>query len=277
MENIQLFSNNLNKFIRAEYVVPLYKSGISAAKIAKIIGCDNRLIKKILKLSNTPIRLKKYTVNSNFFNDDSRDVMYWLGMLAADGNVYIKQRLYCLTLKLASYDENHIEKFKKAIGSTAKIEKVIVKNSMRNPIWKDSYTSLIRIYNKKIINDLIEIGIAPNKSFTFKFPEYALKSKFVCDFCRGYIDGDGSYFLSKSGLRTIIYGNKQFLEEFAKVIHNNVPNISLKNLHKNRTIWALEYSGKDAIKLINWLYSDIENNQHICLDRKYIKIKQCLQ
>lgn len=92
-------------------ITEMYKLGISAATIAKTIGCsrspiDRFLIEWGLKpvLDTTTSQVK---FNTDVFQNMTEESYYWLGFIQGDGCVY-KNRF---ELGLKAEDKKHIEKF----------------------------------------------------------------------------------------------------------------------------------------------------------------------
>lgn len=91
-------------------------------------------------------------------------------------------------------------------------------------------------------------------------------------FVRGFIDGDGSIFISQGRPRFAIYsGSKGFIPDLVK-------EMGWKQLiirkDKQAEVYTTEYSGKQVYYILSPLYE----NSNIYLERKYtkfIEIKKC--
>jgi len=96
------------------------------------------------------------------------------------------------------------------------------------------------------------------------------KKSLTKDLIRGFLDGDGSIYLSKSYYHKISFCgySKEFLESIDEYICKNT-RISKGYFLQKRNTWSLSYSGKQRIiKIINWIYySDMK----IFMQRKYDK------
>src|SRR3989344_5923597 len=120
-------------------------------------------------------------MHRRFFRIWSSEMAYVLGFFVADGNMIRNKRgAYFISIEIT--DKDILEKMKKAIGSTHKIS--IRKNQFPE---KDSYR--LQIGSKAMFNDLLKLGITPNKSKTIDLPE--IPKNYFSDFLRGYFDGDG--------------------------------------------------------------------------------------
>ena len=119
--------------------------------------------------------------NENFFKVWTPEMAYVLGFFTADGNM-IKNKRGAHFISIEITDKDILEEMKKAIGSNHKIS--IRKNQFPE---KDSYR--LQIGSKVMFNDLLKLGITPNKSKTIDLPE--IPKNYFSDFLRGYFDGDG--------------------------------------------------------------------------------------
>jgi hypothetical protein len=127
------------------------------------------------------IKKRKYFYDENFFEViDSEEKAYFLGFIFADGCVvHDKDRCsYRLSLKLHTKDMHILESFIKS-----------VKGEMTP--WKHGQREIaeVNLSGKKIVNDLIKLGVTPNKTFTIQYP--TIDKTLEKHFLRGYFDGDG--------------------------------------------------------------------------------------
>jgi hypothetical protein len=249
------------------------KHKLAESKITAILDAYNIPHKK--RGSETRI----HPLNENYFEQyldlkTGSQVMYWLGFVAADGNVYHnpKQRRYSLAVELGNEDKNHLFKLRDALSSDAPITKVIHKGGFRaGRIWKDSVENRVSFHSKYMTNSLIQLGIVPAKSMILQFPIKLIDNPFIHSFARGYLDGDGGITFEDNRIKLYFYGTNQFLEKLAAII-DTACQIKKHKPHKNRNIFCIEYNGDEAKKVIKWMYQDIEPH----LQRKYDLIKQYL-
>ena len=194
---------------------------------------------------------RKYTINHNAFDNlNSEEVCYWVGFIAADGSLDIKNKV--LTIKLAPKDYGHLVKFSKFINSNRPIN--ILVNTTSQPE--------LRINSNNIYDTLCSYGIIPNKSerdFSIT-NDTLINSK---DFWRGVIDGDGCLSFD-TGKRLIIHlcGNYALLLQYVKFVYVNVK-VNL-NIRPVGNIYQVALCGSNAIKLVSLLYKD----SVMYLDRK---------
>ena len=251
-------------------IIDKYNSGASCYAIAKDCNCTPQTIYSIIKKSGTQIRTlseaaTKYTHNKDFFSViDTEEKAYYLGLLYADGNVTNN----VLSISLQEKDKDILKKFKEFLNYTGPLL-IINKSGNRQNQIKLSITS------PKLVSDLFEHGLYPNKGTTLEFPTTIPKS-LQHHFIRGYFDGDGCVYAndkSKDYLFSML-GPKEFLI--------NVQNILIDALAINRTklynpknckitqLHVLTYQGKQNLKKI---FSLIYSDATIFLERKHDKFQ----
>jgi len=199
-----------------------------------------------------PIPKKK---NEDFFKKWSPEMAYVLGFFTADGCM-IKNNRGAHFIEFHITDKNILEKIKKLLGSNHKISE-----RKGNTKWKTAFR--LQIGSKIIFEDLLLLGMTPNKSNTIKLP--AVPEKYFKDFVRGYFDGDGNVYansyrrkgrnkLSTTLLTGFTCGSMDFLKEL---------HIKLKCLAKisggtifNRNSYSrLYYSVNDSCRLYKFMYN----------------------
>lgn len=122
---------------------------------------------------------KKYNINQNYFSEWSNNMAYILGFVYADGN--LDKNKY--RLRISSVDKNILEEINKEFESDRDIR--LESNSIGE--W---YTLVVD--NRQIYNDLIKLGVTPNKSKTCNIPN--IPKNLIYDFLRGVFDGDGCVY-----------------------------------------------------------------------------------
>lgn len=124
--------------------------------------------------------------NDRYFETiNTPDKAYFLGLLAADGN--ISPRLTAARIALKEQDCNILEQFRKFLGEGAPE----LKTKIPKTNGKECAPQKILVLSKKsMVNDLLKLGITPNKSHTLKLS--CNLREFKKDFLRGVWDGDGS-------------------------------------------------------------------------------------
>lgn len=123
-----------------------------------------------------------YKYDKNFFEViDTEEKAYWLGFIAADGN--IRKDFHKLRIELNIRDKKHLEKFRSAIQGNMPI---------REWIRTKNHSCYIEINSVKICKDLFQYGITPNKSLSLKINFKKIPRELQHHLIRGYFDGDGS-------------------------------------------------------------------------------------
>ena len=254
---------NFDKISREEISKTLNRSKSSISCRASRLGLKN--------IKNGNINL--------FENINSEESAYWLGFIYADGYILVntKDKNHCnyeLGIELQKGDIHHLEKFNSIFNNYYKIktrirsmDSVDILNG-KSPSNRLNETCQIRIYNKKIVEDLISQNILIGKTNKDEFPIIEDKKMFL-HFLRGYIDGDGSYVIDKKGRFSIsIQGNNSYCFDY--IINKLNQDFGIKaSYHKDRECWKLQIRIKeDVVKLINLMFEDA----NIYLDRKYEKI-----
>lgn len=229
--------------------------GVSATTISRYAK------KYSLKSSIGHNGAKKMHFDTKYFNIiDTEEKAYWLGFIAADGNVHRTNKTGAvnrLQINLKGSDIAHLNKFQCAIGSSYKVYEKTINNSK---------VCQLKVNSKHMCDDLSKYGVVPRKSISYQPP--VLERELIRHFIRGYWDGDGWITSSKrktsNGYRNNIgiVGGPIALEYFKRFLPNG---FSIYKLKCNSNVLSLEASSKKTITLMyDFLYQDAT----IFLDRK---------
>jgi len=138
-------------------------------------------------------------VNLNFFKlINEKKKAYWLGFLFADGFIKTdKGKPYRIGIEIGTKDIWLINRFIGDLGLNSKF------------LQKIGKMVCFSFSNKKMINDLINVGLIPGngKSNKLKLPQLETRELYLA-FLLGFFDGDGTQKTSK-----ITSGSKIFLEQ----------------------------------------------------------------
>lgn len=222
------------------------------------------------------IKPEKYSYNVDFFeNIDSAEKSYWLGFIFADGWISQSKTNSEIGIELALKDIEHLKKFNKSLNGNIDIKEFI--NYHYDDFIKSNTTKscVIRLYRNKIVNDLKKYGINSNKTYTDNYISPLIPQEYICDFIRGFFDGDGNVWIDKKknkSLRYTIYNASYTLlndirEELYK---NNIYSqivVDDRDLYKKTTnCYRLIIGGiTNSYNFYNYLYS----SNCICLERKF--------
>lgn len=206
-----------------------------------------------------------YKLNENFFSTiNSNEKAYFLGLLYADGNNYITDKIRQVSIELQEEDKKILELFKNAIETDKPLK--YRKSKKQNGYNIKSKCGLV-ICNKKISKDLYELGCVPNKSLKLKFPaSNKLDYKYIRSFIRGYFDGDGGISISKQNkVKSSICGSKCFIKKLFSFFKKMKLNVKIYINKKVKNFAEIYFQGiEDNIKLYNFLYDE----SNLFIDRK---------
>jgi len=126
-------------------------------------------------------KIRKYTVNHNYFKKWSGDMAYILGLWFADG--HINGNLFTLALHK---DEDYL------------IKEILLKMGANNKLYYTPYKNMccVYLYSPDITDDVRKIFINEKKYARHKFPY--IPKKYLPDFIRGFWDGDGTIYCNKN-------------------------------------------------------------------------------
>jgi hypothetical protein len=167
---------------------------------------------------------------------------YIIGLLLTDGNVYKNT----ISIELQAQDKDILYKIADFIGGkvTSRLEEKYFK-------W--------RINSAKLVKDLSDFNIRPNKTFTIRLPYIQDFSK---PLLRGCFDGDGSFYLHKNGPRAeFCSANKLFIQDIIHAIYHTcgIHKVNIREKwrkDRNKPLYTCCYYTNDALKLHQELYQD---------------------
>jgi hypothetical protein len=233
-----------------------YKKLGSTRKVASFFKVSRPTVKR--RFLDLGLKIKadgrKYFFNNDFFDNNSPELFYWAGFIAADGCICKNSMILCLSIK----DIEHIKKFKKIINHDGKIH-TIDQRPVRNSIMASFALS-----SKDVVNKLKRFNIGPRKSLTYNFPHFIVGHEFENHFVRGYIDGDGSFTAKKGSFMFSVRGTKNFLIILKNILHKKCgTNINAK-IYFDSGIYKLQYSGRhNLIKVRDYIYKNSNNNMEL--------------
>ncbi len=241
----------------------LYSEGLTGDAVASRLGVSRDVIYKGLRrlgiqCRSSSVVQQRYPLDSQYFSDiNSEEKAYWLGFIAADGNVYKN----ILQVDLQRRDRPHLEKLRKALNAGHPI------TDRANGCG--GVQSRFAVSNAELVRGLALSGILPRKSQTYV--PWAGEEELVRHFWRGMVDGDGCLtFNRKWSLR--LEGSQQTCEAFLTIIQGIVPTTTtVKKGHGN--VWTVRISGMEYVRrVVAWLYEDAK----VQLDRKGALAKEIM-
>lgn len=251
------------------YIIDKYlNEKYTLKQLGREFNCSYGTIKNLLNKHNIQSRGNKqgYPRNEYYFNKiDTEEKAYWLGFLYADGCVHTNN--YEISINIT--DQDHVEKFKTAIGAIN--HKITEINDKRFSNAKTLYQFTIK--DKQLHQDLIKWGCIPQKSLLLnKIPN--IPRDYVSHFIRGYFDGDGSlhYLQGTNNYRISFVGTKNFLNDIQKEL---ITNVSLQSGGTGKA-YTLQIAGRKQVeRILNYLYNN--STESIRLNRKYQTYLKCLE
>lgn len=216
----------------------------------------------------------------------NNDVSYYLlGAMLTDGNICKRQprkpgykRKW--RMSITSMDIDWMQQISRIIGINLRFSK----NNLGKLDWE----------NGKVADWLLDNNCIPRKSKIVKMPN--VPHKYLPDFIRGVIDGDGSinsgkYQQEKKRLKNyfawrgtvyICSASKIFISGLAsKLTRENFKPLIIKVIKKTHSLngkliiptcpqWRLLFNGTQAAKFLNWVYY---NGNKIAMPRKTELVK----
>lgn len=128
----------------------------------------------------------------------------------------------------------------------------------------------LSVYNKKIKDDLMKLGITPDKTKNPILPN--IKDDMFWHFLRGFTDGDGTiYFKNKRTSWSLVCHTNIAIELKKKIEDKTGIHVTIQDHWRTDYIRTLSINGNyNCYRFMNLLYS----NSTAYLSRKYQKYKQ---
>lgn len=203
----------------------------------------------------------KYNYNWDFFENESEELYYFLGFVAADGYISDNE----IEIGLNEKDICLLEQFR---------DLIVPNKSLYYKEKTKSYT--LKISCKHLIPKIKEFyGMTSNKKHNeLSFPN--IPNEYLKHFIRGYVDGDGCIDTTKAyrkektyiGPRLRILGNEKFLNSLNEITKSQFQHKTNSLRKKGKeNVYVVTYNFKTAKNILHWLYDDC----NIFLPRKQAK------
>jgi hypothetical protein len=237
------FSKEVIEKITSMYSSGMYTSDIDAGLNLKR-GISAYLLRKNGVCLNHRGPKSKISREDYFDVIDTKEKVYFLGWIVADGNISITNNQYCLKLHIGIDDKELIDKFLLAIQSTNKTK-------IKEGTHTSYYVSLTSVHMCKT---LMNLGVVPGKSGREVFPKQIPKPLYS-HFIRGVFDGDGitdvkrkrsgfvgcedivSNIMGVIGIKLTIFKNKKNKNIFYYLGGKKYSKILYEFLYNDATIW----------------------------------------
>ena len=244
------------------------KFNLSEPTVLKILKEKNISVYKKAKLYNPDL------VEDFFHNINTEEKAYFLGLLIADGNVFIDEnnpeanRQASISCTLDEEDVYLLEKFKECVKTNTKI------SSDGRGCFQ------IAVRSNIMAEDLKQYGIVQRKSFSTYFPK-TISDLYIPHLIRGILDGDGSvqFRENKRGggyLHNISFcGSHQLMEDLSNIIFDSLNLFTRPRVYdyKDRYLSEIKIQRADDIRGFgNW----IDSGANIYMIRKKEKFDMFL-
>ena len=304
-ERIQNYGRS-SKLLTAEYLTENYtKQNKSLSDIAKETNCSRQYVHKKLKACGIPLRnksaardlalikdklkferlnndgtsyfvsVKKINVNEDFFSSWSPAMAYVLGVICTDGNLNpgrirepwrSKSSSTMPMISIAQKEPELLEKVLKLMDCDAKL--YFSKERIYGKI-KAGALYQFNISNEKLYDDIVNLGLTPNKSLTMQFPN--IPDEFVRHFIRGCWDGDGSVYIDKHSNKisaNFVSGSCDFLEVMIEnLVKARLPNRTIHRHKHTKTSCYFRFTGSQVPMLYHYFYDNVPETEY--LERKF--------
>lgn len=245
----------------AAAAVAAYQAGDSltevAAQLDRSVGAVRAaLVQAGVAISGAAERSRRWPVNHGAFSSPlNSEAWYWLGFLAADGNVMGTR----VSLGLSPSSESALRRFRRFMGCPEKPLRTTANGRQL----------VLELHSPAVTSDLALHGIRPRKTWDLKVSVEAAREP---AFWLGYLDGDGSVVVSAEGVPKIHFvGTRALMEQCATFLACEVLG-RRPSVHRNSAasiLWAVAVSGDNARLLAERLLLA----QAVSLDAKRAKLE----
>lgn len=225
-----------------------YREGNTVKDIAEKYNMSTNAIRTYLKKQGETLESfgdQKRIVKTNPFASHHNDVMYWVGMIAADGTIEKAGKKTQPRIALFSKDIEILEQFKSFLGYPVNI------NTQINSTY-GTELYLIRFSQPDSVRSLEYMGVTSNKSLTF-YPTFAINWQFI----RGIFDGDGCFYVkpNNKGYRfDITTGSELFAIQLCRTL--TVCGFSAYIINQGNCFRVCIGKKEQAKRLYDLLYKD---------------------
>ena len=170
---------------------------------------------------------------------------YWLGFFAGDGCV-MGGKYSRIVLKLRKVDAGHVAAFARFMKFTGPLEETDHGRSFR-----------VKLPGRVLTPKLAAFGITPQKTWTLQVTPMLASN---VHFWRGFSDADGSIYWRKDRPNSkprpgfnLSKGSPNILQQAIDYIERALGIVG--RLRPERTSWMAEWSGNNAVRVVEHLYA----------------------
>ncbi len=275
MESVPLFAHVGKKKQKRltgeerEGIVQDYLAGKSSVQLAFQHEVHTRTIFRTLQRQGVKIRTNTknnrlaFPLREDAFDNALADeeASYWVGFLAADGNISGATGESKVQIALKEADAGHLEKLRTFLGSRHKIGHYL---SSPNPLGRRFPLAKLVVTSDRLVKSLARFGVCKKKSLIVEAKDGMDQSVW---FWRGVIDGDGTIVLSKksNGLyaNLRLCGSKRLMEQFIDFVGQRIGTRAKPHLRSG--IWQVSLDCTPGMEAVRLFYADAK----IALCRKW--------
>lgn len=241
-------------------------------EIGRKLGYTGKQVRN--KARNIGLRKRRIVNTLYFHNIDTSLKAYFLGFIFADGWVIhnTKTANYELGMELQHGDKYILDRLNEELGGDNLITNIpghdmMICGKMRHKNESD----VLRVFSKQIVEDLMSHGISTNK--TLKPIHPLISNELFFDFLRGYIDGDGCFYVDNGCTYMHITCATQPPLQYIRdtLFHFNIETRIYQETDRKYRLMCVNTN--EMIKLVNRLY---KSKDVFCLSRKIKRVDHLL-
>lgn len=243
----------------------LYEYGISVKILNDI--CKKYNCSPNFKIAKSIRKCKRIKCNEEYFKDiDCEHKAFHLGFIIGDGSIQNVDGRLKLVIHMERVDgEEILANFIYYLESDHKFYREEAFDKRTKKIY---YHSTLALYRPEICEDLIKLGVGPNKSKKLRLPD--IPEQLIPAMIRGIFSSDGNFYISRSNIMyfKIRSSTSEVLEDIQEIITKKC-NIEKVNIPFDSGCYSLEYKGNDEVRRI-FNYMDENGKAKFWLTRKRI-------
>lgn len=224
-------------------------------EVARVVGCSATTVRRRLRAMAVSARPRGPRAAPSATISWTSERAYAVGLMTTDGNLSRDGR----HLTVTSADAELLETLRRCLDLKALVGATAPGARCYRVQWSD----------RTLHRWLREIGLSPAKSRTLS--SLAVPDRYLADFVRGCIDGDGSivvyvdrYHVAKNPRYvyerlyvTLLSASWLFLDWLRAALARQTGlrgSISLRLSRRGRPYWVLRWARRESMQLLGWMY-----------------------
>lgn len=229
-------------------------------------GCENQQYKRLICKMHAQRKLRHgdfdtvkphkrlYEFNEAILDTWTPQSAYLLGWVITDGGIY--SRTHGADNYTLSFDLKDQEAVETLAG--------ILEHPSGASLTSRGYWTL-RAHSAHLVRRLQELGVGPAKSLSTTLPD--VPGEVFSHLVRGIVEGDGSLTLHERRFMVAINSaSSEFLPKLSEALPFRGSLFQVGKGKRKNPMWRLAYSGKEALRMCEWMYQDSDGMR---LSRKY--------